>query len=523
MKKSFIDADQVGGLTAGDVVAGRYQVHSLVGSGGMGQVYIAKDLKLKGKRWAMKEVPHLRTADLFLREAKIMAQLNHPCLPNIIDYIAPNKAGFAYLIMDYIEGMTLDKWFNRRDFSLVEILDMTLQLCGCFRYLHELLPHPIVYRDLKPSNVMVDELGQVKLIDFGTARMFEANKQTDTYPLGTFHFAAPEQLEGTQTDPRTDLYGIGALMYYLLTGRYFNVERKSLAHWCPNAPRKMIYIVDQLLAPDRNKRIQSAAVLEHMLHELRLTIHPEMTEKLHPPLHKHTKLIVVGGLYRGAGATFASIQIARLLHVEKISHNMTEYVGTHPQLYDWLNGDQNCPKNYVYYPERTPFNQQYIEWKTGRTVWYPLRPVLTKVETYTRFDVCYWLRHITEPVTIVDISTQWADHNVQQLCKQADLICFVADPQRARFNGLSARLHVQHALRWREKGKNVQFLANRSLDSLKMKPWFDAFPWFPAASIPNVDYAQIVEAEQKEKMIQDRPDLLQACRHSLATLIELLK
>ncbi|WP_255320096.1 serine/threonine-protein kinase, partial [Paenibacillus elgii] len=228
------------GLQPGQTLTGRYRIMAPLGSGGMSRVFLAEDLKLKGKRWAVKETyigddPSAGESGqeaalrrhVLLKEAETMSRLSHPNLPDIVDYVPANAHGFLYLVMDYIEGETLLQRFERlgRRMSEGQAAEIALQLCGLLDYLHSLRPEPIIHRDLKPSNLMLDADGRVRLIDFGTARSFKAEQAADTVLLGTVGFAAPEQFDGRQSDPHTDLYGLGALLYFLLSGgAYYNPQ-----------------------------------------------------------------------------------------------------------------------------------------------------------------------------------------------------------------------------------------------------------------------------------------------------------
>ncbi len=194
--------------------------------------FLAEDVKLAGKEWAVKEIPQ-RPEDVphFLEEAQMLARLNHPQLPRIVDYYVVEPDNVCFVVMDYIEGQTLQAWFANRQkkADAASVLSFAVQLCDILHYLHSIEPEPVIYRDLKPSNVIIGQDGRIKLVDFGTARSYKAGQNSDTVPLGTIGFASPEQLHGFQTDARSDLYSLGAFMYHLLSGGgYYSVSRISL-------------------------------------------------------------------------------------------------------------------------------------------------------------------------------------------------------------------------------------------------------------------------------------------------------
>jgi tRNA A-37 threonylcarbamoyl transferase component Bud32 len=205
----------------------RYRIVRMLGGGGMGQVYLAHDTRLADKPCAVKELipdPHLsaeeraQSAAQFQREAAVLAHLNHSHLPNVSDYFEEN--GRFYLVMDYIEGETLEARLIASPGGLAQedVVEWASQLCDVLGYLHSQDP-PVIFRDMKPANVMITPEGQVKLIDFGVVRLFDPSKGTDTLKMGTAGYAPPEQYAGRgQTTPRSDVYALGATLYELLTG-----------------------------------------------------------------------------------------------------------------------------------------------------------------------------------------------------------------------------------------------------------------------------------------------------------------
>ena len=155
----------------------------------------------------------------FHQEARLLGSLHHPNLPRIYD--AFSEYGRSYLVMDYIDGKTLLQLLKnagKRPLPVAQVLDYATQLCDVLAYLHAQNP-PIIFRDLKPTNVMVTENGHVVLIDFGIARFFKEGQAQDTVYLGSPGYAPPEQHGVSQTNPRSDLYALGATLHCCLTGR----------------------------------------------------------------------------------------------------------------------------------------------------------------------------------------------------------------------------------------------------------------------------------------------------------------
>ncbi len=214
---------QTGPLEAGTVLQGRYKISRLLGGGGMGMVYLATDQRLANRPCAIKEmVDHfidqaqrIEANEYFAREADTLAQLKHQAIPAITDRF--ELANRHYLVMEYVEGRNLEEELAVRGEPLPEglVIDIARQLCDVLSYLHGLVP-PIIYRDMKPSNVMLNSNGRVVLVDFGIARLFKAARKGTM--IGTLGFAPPEQYQGL-VDPRSDIYSLGATLHYVLTGR----------------------------------------------------------------------------------------------------------------------------------------------------------------------------------------------------------------------------------------------------------------------------------------------------------------
>lgn len=208
------------------LLAGRFLILRKIGQGGMGCVYQAQDLRLAGKTWAIKEMSDSSITDPaerqraivgFKRESEILATLTHPNIPRVVDSF--QQGNKHYIVTEYVDGSTLYDLLQARGrpFAEAEVRPWLEQLSGALSYLHARQP-PIIFRDLKPQNIMLDRAGQVKLIDFGIARYFQPGKAKDTMLLGTPGYAAPEQHGHSQTDVRSDIYALGVTLFQCLTG-----------------------------------------------------------------------------------------------------------------------------------------------------------------------------------------------------------------------------------------------------------------------------------------------------------------
>ncbi|MBE3560203.1 MAG: protein kinase [Ktedonobacteraceae bacterium] len=249
-------------LTGSTLCDGEYRIEKVLGHGGMGKVYLAVHTSL-GMQFAIKQVyadqplpesvvteldhvlhgyeendhlarkkqhlPALQEKDFpssggirtdrFLREALLLAHLEHPAIPMLYDYFS--EGGYWYLVMDYIPGLTLSKHLRRHGpLQPLAALGYAMQICAVLDYLHRQTP-PIIYRDVKPSNIILTPGGLLMLVDFGIARYFKAGYNNDTIEFGSPGYAPPEQYQsGAQTDARSDLYSLGILLHEMITGKH---------------------------------------------------------------------------------------------------------------------------------------------------------------------------------------------------------------------------------------------------------------------------------------------------------------
>ena len=259
-------------LEIGSIIDGKYKILNKIGQGGMSVVYLAMNERAN-KQWAIKEVRKDGVKDYdvvrqgLIAETDILKRLNHPHLPSIIDVI--DRDDTFLIVMDYIEGKSLDHWLKKDGAQPQEkVVEWAKQICDVLGYLHSRKP-PIIYRDLKPANVMLKPDGQIMIIDFGTAREFKETSIEDTSCLGTQGYAAPEQYGGHgQTDARTDIYTLGATMYHLLSGHNPSLppyEMYPLRRWNPALSSGLEKIVLKCTQRNPNDRYQNCAELMYAL------------------------------------------------------------------------------------------------------------------------------------------------------------------------------------------------------------------------------------------------------------------
>lgn len=526
-------------LENGDLVGDRYRIVRQVGQGGMGAVYLAEDIKLPGKQWAVKEIRmHVQQKEVFLDEAQVLSRLDHPFLPHIIDFFPPTDNGFCYLVIDFVQGRTLSDVFQtERSFAAEKVVRYAIQLCEVFEYLHNFRPRPIIYRDLKPSNVMVDEQDNIRLIDFGIARHYSLERIADTVHLGTVGFAAPEQFGEKQTDPRTDLYTLGAVMYYLLSGgHYYRPGAETLGELRADLPPGLGMIISKLLQADPENRYQTAAQVKTALLPIQSSSaqHP-MTEQLVRPAHsaveaKHRmgvsfqrRVIIIGGLYDGAGTTFTALSLARVLNKHRVRQAVVELPGAAPELYHLLDGERELPTNYrfpITALEETAGTGD-VKWRDGFTEWIPLPPDAPCGAGDA--DLFFRLLHLLpQPLVIVDAGSRWSDPAIQELCLRSDMTIAVGGPDPAKLASAKARRGVDVLNRLYQSGKHVEILANRDCRFAGRSEWLSSLPQEPVALLPDLPQAGVLESLWKGKAPQDKPEYMQLLERALKPLIRKL-
>jgi outer membrane protein assembly factor BamB/tRNA A-37 threonylcarbamoyl transferase component Bud32 len=279
---SQLDAmrNQVSGvatLPRGSLLLQRYEIEQVLGIGGMSIVYRARDLRFEQvlRYCAVKEMfdanPDSTTSQRlnnFEREASILATLSHTSIPKIYDYFEQESR--VYLVMEYIDGKDLESLLENRQQPMPEdeVLRWSIQICEVLSFLHRHQPQPIVFRDMKPSNVMIDNSNRVVLVDFGIAKVFQSDKKGTM--IGTEGYSPPEQYRGV-SEPRGDIYALGATMHHLLTGSDPRGETPFTFHERP--PRRLNprispateAIVMRALEYDINRRWPSADELRQAL------------------------------------------------------------------------------------------------------------------------------------------------------------------------------------------------------------------------------------------------------------------
>lgn len=275
---SFGDERASQRLAPGFLLANRYLIQEVIGSGGMGSVYRARDMHFPNvpRLVAVKEMintspdPLVRQTIVqnFEREANILATLNHPSIPKIYDYFSFENR--SYLVLEYIHGKDLEAIINETPGFLPEeqVLHWAIQLCDVLAYLHNHKPDPIIFRDMKPSNIMINLSGDVVLVDFGIARTFQVGQKGTM--IGTEGYSPPEQYRGEAT-PLADIYALGATLHHALTRRDprleppFSFSERPIRKINPSVSPELEAVINTALEYEPSKRYQSAEAMKEAL------------------------------------------------------------------------------------------------------------------------------------------------------------------------------------------------------------------------------------------------------------------
>ena len=268
-------------LQPGDMLQNRYRIMGTLGVGGFSSVYQARDMRFSSvtRLCAVKEMinaggdPQARelAKRSFETEASILATMEHKAVPEVYDYFSEDDR--SYLVMEYIRGKDLEGTMDERNDPVDpdEVVEWALQVCGVLSYLHSHKPKPIVFRDLKPSNIMLDQHGRIRLIDFGIAKIFQGGAKGTM--IGTEGYSPPEQYRG-EASPAGDVYALGATMHHLLTLRDprmeppFSWQERNIPDFNPKVSPELNAIVMRCLLYKVNDRYQNAMELQDALEGL---------------------------------------------------------------------------------------------------------------------------------------------------------------------------------------------------------------------------------------------------------------
>lgn len=270
--KSYFDETDLNSTSSninigvGTIIYGRYKLIKELSKRRDPKVYLAYDLQFR-RQCAVKISKKIGSdiSDcIAMNEAQMLKLLNHRAIPRIVDVI--DSYGYFAFVMDYVEGETLETVVEKNGAQPVKlVVEWSKQICDVLQYLHSLTP-PHIHRDVKPSNLVLEPTGNIRIIDFGIMRKYNPQKTGDTAPMGTLGYAAPEQCSGTpQSDARTDIFGLGMTMLYLLTGiapKIYRPATDTSYQLKEIVPQEVKNIIDKCIQPNPDKRYQSCEELK---------------------------------------------------------------------------------------------------------------------------------------------------------------------------------------------------------------------------------------------------------------------
>ncbi|MFC4777706.1 serine/threonine protein kinase [Paenibacillus sp. GCM10023252] len=518
----------------GRLVGGRYRIIGTLGRGGMGVVYAAEDTRLQGKLRAMKVTALAEDAAEEMAaqqpvEAWMLMRLSHPNLPLIVDYYPREESGCEIVVMDFIHGETaaarMERMNNQMGFH--EVITIALQLCSALAYLHGQTPR-IIHRDLKPSNVMLEENGNVRLIDLGIAREFKSGQRTDTMRLGTPGFAAPEQESGEQSDERTDIYGLGALLYYMLSGgkRYPSplLQRTSsdpmrLLQQRDDVPRTFVDTLSRMLQARPERRHGSIAEVEQALLSYSLGKHSPAASSAHG--HPRTSaqaspsmLINVLALSPGAGATFLTLTLAHLLGLRGYPCSAAEYPSPSSE---WVPLLQPAPS-----ASRVSADGLYRSWHRHGVWWNGLQPRTNGTTQDEQEKLKLMLGQQPSLFTLMDLSSQWETAGASAWIRRSSYLIIVADPHPAKWQAHRLIALQKLSGEAEQLGARILWVVNKDASFRHRREWLEMLPMRPAAAIPQLPQEEWLNLVWDGKWATDHPRLRKVLERAMTPLTDVL-
>lgn len=529
-------------LRDNEILEGKYKIIRVLGKGGTGQVYLAENLKV-GNYWAIKEVnARKQLRSNLLAEVEILKKVNHRSIPRIVDII--EREDYLYIIEDYFAGTNLKELIKSRELCFEDnVIRWGRQLCEILSYLHNLEPSPIIYRDMKPGNIIIDQENNVKLVDLGIARVYQQEPDSETLCIGTRGYAAPEQYSGAgQPDNRSDIYGLGATLYHVLTGNN------------PNEPPYCILPVRQVnpgLSTEIDKIIKKCTYsdpalryqcVEEIIADLDNTPKNDrlirITTQNVEYMEVSHKLVVIGSLSSRAGSSFVTANLAAAFAKRNRSVGVLEFPANTPYLYDALFLRQKTEGKYISLPHEVraqrAINRENI-FKEHGISWVLLDPTLYAIKDWSpaeMLSLIYSVKNMS--IILLDISTNWCHQGIGQIFRQADHVFLVVEPDPALIDrtvivdykelGIAAEcipeeLKIMELINQLEQSGDchVEFILNKYTDQILQEQL--GLPYRPTAFIPFIDPPTVYSALWQGELLYNYPDVQEILDRELYPVI----
>lgn len=500
------------------ILFNKYKIIKHVACGGTSDVYLAENMKL-GSQLAIKRTRKDSSVINLLVEPGILKDLKHPGIPHIIDI--EEDAIYLYIIEEYVEGITL------RDYKLSDklidertILKWGIQLCDILQYLHERNP-PIIYRDLKPNNIMFMPNGNLKIIDFGIAREYKNEANDDTVLIGTRGYAAPEQYGIGQSDERTDIYSLGVTLYYLLTGKNLTDPPYKINPPLKQVSKELEQIIMKCTQLIPSKRYQSVLEMKEQLVGLL-----ESTNIRYKTIYSNIEHKTVGilSLTRRSGSTFLATNLAKALTDYNLLISLIEVPFNQPYICDMVGLDQYAEsKGIEFYSPITVIgeNKEVARDKVickDNIMFYCQNPSATPLswDRMKTLKLIYSGRRY--PVSIIDIGYNY--DKAVDFINDLDLILviFEATPPDLMNNFETLKRLQQLKL----DGYNIEFILNRDNSGINKCELEKYMKITPLGSIPDIPANLIYKALYRNDIpytYKKARDLLNPCLRKITSKI----
>jgi len=523
---------------AGQLIHHRYRIISVIGRGGMSTVYLAEDLRLMGTLRAVKAAAPLPDGNgRYSSEAQLLMRLAHAQLPLIVDYIPPQNGCAELLVMDYIDGSNVADITRDGgvDNTVVTGIRIALQLCEVLHYLHSQSP-PIIHRDLKPSNVMLDRSGNVKLIDFGISRQYKKGQQQDTVKLGTVGFAAPEQAGYGQSDERSDVYGLGGLLYYVVSGGRIashSSNGRPALDWSMLSGGGRIgalkEVIERMLQYDPRYRYSSIMkVKEALLNAVQLdtgaapdTVASFERYSINANLSADKPMIGILSLTPSSGATFVTMLLAHLLEQLHLPASAVEYSCSRAE---WRLLLPNIPLSAS---AETAVDGRYSlrQVKGSSIQWLMLKNERSGEQPVNGNErlFMHMLRRASGNLALIDLSSGWTEPDAAGLLRKCKYVLAVADPNVAKWELSRVRQLEELGRELQANGSRLMWIANKAAAFRGYEEWLKMFPARPQLIVPSVPYAEAVEMLWSGKHPAHHIRYGKMLRKSASRFIEMLR
>lgn len=506
------------------LIAERYQTVHKAGEGGMGELYLARDLKLNGALRAIKILKHTE-AQLeqgLEQEALILTRLQHRCLPIIYDYTSHQSR--PCLVMEWINGIHLGQLLNEQSkpLPLSYIFYVLIDVLEALAYLHTQQP-PIIHRDLKPSNIMLANDGTIKLIDFGISKQLGKNNGS-TVMFGTRGYSSPEQLSGKPTDERTDIYSFGALLLRMLgldPTKWIKggkVER-SLLRKLLAFPKGLRELIVDCIQEQPLHRPQSIDDVLHRMKKLQLLHGGELQNKSGKNAYYVGKRIAVLSAHKGAGATLVSLSLRELYQDRDRPYSLIEHRLDEGELcyhYDQYRQSEHSGSGLEL------IDEAYECATVGAGRIFMINPLNEEncAEDRLQHTVELTASLALQHDVIIDYSSHWNEKELEYIVQHADLILLVDSPWTLKQSPRSLyRIHqlLQQANR---SNVTVRWIHNRDQSFHGRSSWKSLAGELSSFRIPELPAKQILKSICMQNSYPPYQDITRQIKKYLMSLIK---